>query len=229
MKATNDPDTMRYHEAMKAPDAQQFKEAMIREVNDHTQRKHWRPVLKSSVPMGATILPAVWAMKRKRRIATREVYKWKSRLNLGGYKQRIFDETYAPALNWTVIRLFLILSIIHKWHSQQVDFVLAYPQAKAPRPTYMELPSGINIPGLQRKKHCLLVEQNIYGGKDSGRTWYLHLKAGLEQLGFTKSKHGDCVFYRNTTIFIVYTDDCLLFDPKKQNIDKAIQDMKKDI
>mmetsp|Transcript_27049 Transcript_27049/g.38337 ORF Transcript_27049/g.38337 Transcript_27049/m.38337 type:complete len:124 (-) Transcript_27049:598-969(-) len=85
-------------------------------------------------------------MSRKRKIATREIYKWKSRLNLGGHKQTIFDEASTPAHNWTAIRLFLILSILHKWHTQQVDFVLAYPQANASRPTYMELSKGINIP-----------------------------------------------------------------------------------
>jgi len=227
MKATNDPDTMYHHEAMKEPDAEQFKLAMVKEVNDHTNRRHWVVVLRTDVPVGVTILPAVWAMKRKRRIATGLVYKWKARLNLGGHKQFIEAETFAPALTWTVIRLFLTLSVILGWHSRQVDFVLAYPQAEIPRPTYMELPRGINIPGLDRSKHVLKVLRNIYGGKDAGRTWYLHLKERLESIGFIQSKFDECVFYRNTTIFIVYTDDGIFFDPKKENIDDAIADMAK--
>jgi hypothetical protein len=74
-KATADPDTMYLHKAMRAPDAAQFKEA------------HWVVVRKTEVPSHAKILPAVWSMKRKRRIETREVYKHKARLNLGGHKQ----------------------------------------------------------------------------------------------------------------------------------------------
>ena len=35
-KANADPDTMYYHEAMRAPDAKQFREAMQKEVDDHT-------------------------------------------------------------------------------------------------------------------------------------------------------------------------------------------------
>lgn len=227
-KATNDPDTLYMHEALKAPDANEFKKAMVKEVVDQTQRKHWRVMLKKDVPQGETILPAVWSMKRKRRIATREVYKWKSRLNLGGHKMiygKHYDETYAPALAWSTIRLFLILTIINNWKSRQIDFVLAYPQAPVPRPTYMELPQGIIFPGLDRKKHCLEILRNVYGGKDAGRTWYLYLKDGLEQLGFKQSQQDECVFYRGKTIFLVYTDDAIIIAPDDSEIDQCIADL----
>jgi hypothetical protein len=61
-KATNDPNTLYMHEALKAPDAKEFKKAMIKEVQDQTQRKHWCVMLKKDVPHGETILPAVWSM-----------------------------------------------------------------------------------------------------------------------------------------------------------------------
>ena len=32
----------------------------------------------NDVPKNATLLPAMWQMKRKRHIKTREVYKWKA-------------------------------------------------------------------------------------------------------------------------------------------------------
>jgi Reverse transcriptase (RNA-dependent DNA polymerase) len=227
-KATNDPDTLYMHEALKAPDAEEFKKAMIKEVQDQTQQKHWRVMLKKDVPHGETILPAVWSMQQKRRIATREVYKWKSRLNLGGHKMipgKHFDETYAPALAWSTICLFLILTILNCWKSRQIDFVLAYPQAPVPRPTYMELPQGINFPGLDRKQHCLEILKNVYGGKDAGITWYLYFKDGLEQLGFEQSKQDECVFYRGKTIFLVYTDDAIILAPDDSTIDQCISDL----
>jgi hypothetical protein len=45
-KATSDLDTLYMHEAMKAPDADQFKEAMRREVKEHTHKGHWKVVRK---------------------------------------------------------------------------------------------------------------------------------------------------------------------------------------
>ena len=229
MKASSDPDTLYMNEAMREPDANKFKEAMIKEVKDHTERKHWEVMEKKDVPRGETILPAVWAMRRKRRIATREVYKWKSRLNLGGHKMiagKHYDQTYAPALSWLTIRLFLILTIMNGWKARQIDFVLAYPQADIPRPTFMELPRGINFPGLNRNKHCLRIKKNIYGGKDSGRTWYLHLRKGLESLGFQSTNNDECIFIRGTTVLLIYTDDVIIIDKESDiNIDKCIQDL----
>ncbi len=71
--ASADPDTMYYHEAMREPDRAEFIKAMEKEVKSHTENRVWELVPRSSVPPGIKILPAVWAMRRKRRIATREV------------------------------------------------------------------------------------------------------------------------------------------------------------
>ena len=64
-KASSDPDTLYYHEAMNEPDADKFRKAMVKEVQDHTKQKHWEAIQKDQVPKGEDILPAVWAMKRK--------------------------------------------------------------------------------------------------------------------------------------------------------------------
>jgi hypothetical protein len=88
LAASSDPDTMYYHEAMREPDKSiKFLNAMQKEVDSHSANGVWELVPKSQVPKDVQILPAVWAMKRKRRIATREVYKWKARLNIDGSKQ----------------------------------------------------------------------------------------------------------------------------------------------
>ena len=92
--------------------------------------------------------------------------------------------------------------MIFGWHSRQIDFVLAYPQADIKRPTYMEIPKGVKFEGIDRNKHCLHVKKNVYGGRESGRTWFLFMKQGLIDLGFKQSKFDECVFYRRTTTFL---------------------------
>ena len=81
-KASGDPDLIYIHQAMRAPDRRHFISAMIKEVEDHVQRKHWKliPILK--VPLTTKILDLVWAMKYKRDIMTRKVSKYKARLNM---------------------------------------------------------------------------------------------------------------------------------------------------
>jgi Reverse transcriptase (RNA-dependent DNA polymerase) len=121
-KATSNPDTMYYHEAMKESDAPQFREAMKKEVDDHTAKMHWEMVRRDQIPAGIKVLPAVWAMKRKRRFATREIYKWKARLNIGGHMQQYgvhYWETYSPVVQWTTIHLCLVLAMINRWPTGQ--------------------------------------------------------------------------------------------------------------
>ena len=114
--ASSDPDTMYLHEARRQPDWPQFQLAMKEEVQAHESRKHWKLIKRAALPVGVSVLPSVWSMKRKRRIATREIYKWKARLNVHGGKQVHgvnFWETYAPVVNWTSIRLHLILALLN--------------------------------------------------------------------------------------------------------------------
>ena len=125
-------------------------------------------------------------MKRKRRLGTREVYKWKARLNLHGgktVKGVHYDETYSPVVRWATIRFVLALTLLFGWYSRQIDFVLAYPQADMRSEVFMEFPPGMRRGNLHRT-HCLKLLKNLYGGKNSGRIWYEHLKEGLEKLGF---------------------------------------------
>ena len=130
--ASSNPDILYYDEAMRAKDAKQFEQAMRKEIDSHENNAHWKIVRRSDLTPGTPVLPSVWAFRRKRRIATNEVYKWKARINVHGGKQIHginYWETYAPVVGWPTIRLFLITMLLNNWKSRQIDFVLAFPQA----------------------------------------------------------------------------------------------------
>ena len=176
---------------------------------------------RSDLPTGTRVLPAVWSMKRKRRIFTGEIYRWKSRLTIDGSKQRYgidYDETYSPVITWPAARFFLILSLIQGWHTRQLDFVLAYPQADVDRDLYMEIPKGVHIPGTGRGTHVLKLIKNLYGQRQAGRVWYDHLTRGLKELGFVQSSVDECVFYYKTSVFLVYVDDTILLGPNEKEL-----------
>jgi Reverse transcriptase (RNA-dependent DNA polymerase) len=133
LKATSDPGTLYYHKAMKEDNALQFRTAMTKEVDNHMSKRHRELVHRNRIPEGVQVLPAVWAMKCKRQIATSEIYKWKARLNIRGHMQKYsvhFWETYSPVVCWTTIRLCLALALLGGWSTRHLDFVQAYPQAK---------------------------------------------------------------------------------------------------
>jgi hypothetical protein len=234
-KASTDPDTMYHHQAMKQPDREKFQEAMEKECEAHYKEGNYRLVKRSEVPKGATLLSSVWQMKRKRKPSTGEISKYKARMNVDGsqmIKGLHYEETYAPVVQWATIRFFVSLAILSNWHTRQLDFVLAYTQADIERDLYIKLPAGFTLPDRtiteqDRTDYVLKLEKNLYGQKQAGRVWYLHLKKNLLKLGFKPSEHDECVFYYGKTNFIVYTDDTILLGPDQQEINTLVKKLGK--
>jgi hypothetical protein len=91
---------------------------------------------------------------------------------------------------------------------------------------YLEIPQGFEFEG-SRKTHCLQLVKNLYGSKAAGRVWQQHLFKGLADIGFTQSGTDECVFYRGSTMFMVYTDDGIFCGPDKEEIDQCMQELGK--
>jgi hypothetical protein len=126
--ATSDPDTMYWHQAMQQPDKAEFLNAAEAEVKSHVDNEYFVLMERSSLLRGTKVLASVWLMKRKRRILSRKIYKWKARLHCHEGQQEHginFWETYSPVVNWFSICLFLVTSILQGWDTRQIDFVLA--------------------------------------------------------------------------------------------------------
>jgi hypothetical protein len=226
--ASSDPDTMYWHQAMQEPDRADFMKAAVDEVKSHVDNDHFVLVSRDELPKGTKVLASVWSMKRKRRILTREIYKWKARLNAHGGQQEHginFWETYSPVVNWFSIRLFLVISILRGWETRQIDFVLAFPQADVECDIYMEVPPGFDLKG-QKKKYCLKLKKNIYGTKQAGRVWNKHLNKGLIKLGYKPSLIDPCVYYKGETVFMLYVDDGIFAGPNKDEIEGLIKGLK---
>ena len=227
--ASDNPDILYWDQAMKAPDKAQFVEAVGTELDGHEKMGNYEPVPLSQVPKGTKLIDMVWSMRRKRRINTQEVYKWKARLNVHGGQQEHgvhYWDTYAPVVTWQTVRLFLILSILLGWQSRQLDFVMAYPQAPAEMPLYLKLPQGYRRNGITRKTHALKLLRNVYGQKQAGRVWNKYMDLGMREIGFKPSKFDPCLYYRGSVVFLVYIDDCIVFGPTNDSIDQVVTDLR---
>ena len=131
------------------------------------------------------------------------------------------------------------MSLVHGWHTRQIDFVLAYPQAKVSNDVFMHVPErfkvennkltlDLNAPSPWQQQHKLKLLKNVYGLKDAGATWFNHLKDGLFKRKFTQSQVDPCLFYKKDLIIITYVDDCILFTPRPELADHFIKDMQRD-
>ncbi len=123
-------DIMYLQQALKQPDAKEFVQAVIKEVNGHVDSNNWMLQKWSNVPEDIQIVSSLWSLQCKCNLTTNELKSHKNRLNLHGVKQVYgmnYFETYAPAVTWFTIRLMITFRIIFCWALQQVDFVMAYP------------------------------------------------------------------------------------------------------
>ena len=132
---------------MVQPDWQQFIKAMVKEIHTHQEQKHWAVMPIEEVPKGPKILDSIWPMRRKRKIGTGLISKYKARLNAHGGQHKYgvnYWKTFAPVVQWTTIQV-ITLTMIQEWHTCQLDFVLAYPQAEVEGNIYMKLPKGLSL------------------------------------------------------------------------------------
>jgi Reverse transcriptase (RNA-dependent DNA polymerase) len=132
-------------------------------------------------------------------------------------------ETYAPVVTWAAIRIVLVLVLMYKWSTVQIDFVLAYPQADVECDIYMKISRDFEIEGKTRRSHVLKLIKNLYGQKQAGRVWNQHLHKNLLDLGWKQSKADDCLYYKNQVMFAVYVDDGIFVSPDDNQLAEELK------
>ena len=218
-------DTPRWNDAMNGPDAEGFRKAMDDEIELLESLDSWDVVPREkAIREGKRVLDSVWSFKRKR-FPNGEVKKLKARFCVRGDQQRAgidFDETFSPVVGWSTIRIMLNLSIMLELKTKQVDFTLAFVQAKLPPGRYIEMPRCFEQEGM-----ILELKRNLYGGCDAGMNFFLLLKTELEKRGFRPSASDPCLFINEKTgcMILCYVDDCVLFHESEKVIDATLKDL----
>ena len=119
MKAsmTHNPDTYRLYEAISDEHLDDLPSAMVKCIADLEQRNTWKVVKKTSLPLGANLLPSTWAFKINRYPDGR-MRKNKARFCVRGDCQiKILDyfESYAPVASWSTIQMVINISDQRVW------------------------------------------------------------------------------------------------------------------
>ena len=159
------------------------------------------------------ILPGTWTFKLKRR-PDGTVKKYKARYCVRGNLQEGSEETYAPVVSFSTVRLFLFLSLLLEWSTCTVDFNNAFVQADLDDPGWIHLPRGFHSSGSRRK--CLRLKKSLYGLRSAPKLWNQHIVSALLSVGFIQSSVDKCLFYKVDVIAILYVDDLgLAFSTEK--------------
>ena len=204
-----------YRQAMSGPQAEQWREAITKELTGLIALKTWDLVPLASLPAGANVMHChfVFAIKRK---ADGSIDKFKARLVADGNTQKHgvdFNRVFATVVKALTIRLVLAIAAARDYNLTSLDIRQAYLQATIDEDLYMRAPPGVNSRGGELV--CKL-RRSLYGLKQAGREWAQLLTAFLISWGFVRSTIDVCLYTyeKSGTILwaLVYVDDILIVD-----------------
>ena len=222
--SVGDPDTLSWDQAMNdVAHLEEWMKAALQEIASLEKHGTWEVDDQSNAQ--GKILPGTWVFRIKR-APDGTILKFKARYCVRGDLQTTQQETYAPVVGWSTIRLFLILSILLQWDTKAIDFSQAFVQAALSYPIWIHLPRGFHT-GKESKK-CLKLVKSLYGLAEAPRLWYLHLfDALVNKLGFTQSKIDACLLMKKGMMIVVFVDDCAISYQHEKDYHKLISDLRK--
>ena len=172
-----------FQQEMNGPQADSFYEEMVTEMNMLDGIDPWEIVPRDNVG-NSNILDTTWAFKVKR-YPDGSIRKCKAKICVRGNQQEYgynYFDMYAPAVSWNTVRLLIIVAALLGLSTKQVDYTLAFVQAKLD-PT--DLPIFIEMPRMfEKPAHVLRLKRSLYGLRQTPLNFFLHLKKGLEQRNF---------------------------------------------
>lgn len=214
-------DPISYAEAMRSPQASQWRLGTDNEFHSLNENNTWKLVPR---PTDQHVLGGKWVFKTKRDIHGK-VLKYKARWVVQGFRQEYgvdYDETYASVVKTNSYRVLLALATIFGWNVDHIDFVTAFLNGFIRgRKIYVEQP-----PGYEKGTNlvCELLRA-LYGLKQSPRIWYQLLHDFLATICFVRveSDHSIFVSHSGHIMIGIYVDDMLIAGPSKEAIQQFKQ------
>jgi hypothetical protein len=204
-----------YKEAMASAEAQKWKEACLIEYNTLKSKNTWTLVPRTR---DLKVIDGKWVLKIK---DPYRVPLYKARWVARGFQQQYgvdFFETFANTVNTTAWRLILAIAGYLDWEIKQWDVKSAFPNANLKEKVYIEQPMGFIDP--EKPDWVYQLNRALYGLKQSGREWELHLKGLLEARGLYPLKTDQSIYLNKTgdLILMAYVDDLIVLSPKNDKI-----------
>ena len=212
--AASKEDNPTWKEATNGPFAEEYWEACKTEIATLEGMEAWE-VVKRTIEMN--VIPSTWAFKCKR-FPDGLIKKFKARFCARGDMQIEgvdFFETYAPVVQWTTIRLMLILEVLLGLKSKQGDVTAAFLHAdfEEGEEVFVEMPRGFRQDG-----KVLKLRKTLYGCRQSPRAFWKYLVAKMDVCGMKQSQFDPCLFVGDHVIAICYVDDILFWSKDDKHI-----------
>ena len=190
---------------MSGPFKEEYWKAAVKEIETLEEMGAWEVVDREE---DMNVIGSIWAFKLKR-YPDGVVKKFKARFCARGDQQLEgvdFFETYAPVVQWTTVRLILILEVLLQLKSKQGDVIAAFLHADLEKneKVYVEMPLGFWTKG-----KVLKLKKTLYGLRQSLRAFWKFLTKAMIGAGMHVSKSDPCLFVSEKVIAVAFVDDIL--------------------
>ena len=163
----------------------------------------------SELPPGRKAVQCKWVLRIKRD-KDGQISQFKGCLVAKGFTQvfgQDFTFTFAPVACWDSIHSILCIATLNDYKLRHIDMKNAYLNAPLQEEIYMVAPEGCGSRYWRLRK-------GLYGLRQAGRQWYLHLHETYSSLGFTRCQSDWSVYVRKSpsalSISATSVDDLLL-------------------
>ena len=214
--AASKQDNPNWWQAMDSEFAEEFWKAAVTEIETLEAMGAWEVVDKTDE---MNVIDSTWAFKIKR-YPDGLIKKFKGRFCARGDQQIEgidFFETYAPVVQWTTVRLMLILEVLLDLKSKQGDVTAAFLHAdlEEGEEVYVRMPRGF-----QKKGKVLKLKKTLYGLRQSPRAFWKYMVQKMEACGMPQSKLDPCLFVGEKVICVCFVDDLLFWARDAEDIHK---------
>jgi hypothetical protein len=217
-------DNPSWKQAMNGPFKAEYWEAAVKEIETLEAMGAWEVVDRSEAE---NVIDSIWAFKLKR-FPDGMVKKFKARFCARGDQQLEgvdFFETYAPVVQWTTVRLMLILEVLLDLKSKQGDVTAAFLHGELGEneKVYVEMPLGFRKPG-----KVLKLKKTLYGLRQSPRAFWKYLTNAMEAVGMKVSKLDPCLFVGDKVMAVAFVDDILFWSTDEAYINELGSKLRKE-
>ncbi|KAM9933214.1 hypothetical protein OXX80_007164 [Metschnikowia pulcherrima] len=213
-------------QARKLPDWDHWKEACLTEMAAHSENGTFDAVL---CPKGVKPVGCRWVFTIK------DSGLYKARLVAKGYTQVEgidYNETFAPVIKHTTLRLILAIAASSGMVVQQLDVSSAFLHANLDEDIFMKQPPGFHVDPVSKvegQEYVLKLNKSLYGLKQAPLMWNETINAELLKQGFKRAVNEPCLYYKGqgseVLVVALYVDDLLIVGSHETEIDKVKKDL----
>jgi hypothetical protein len=174
----------------------------------------------AELPPGRKVVKSKWVLHIKRDKDS-QISQFKGCLVAKGFTQTFGHDltfTFAPVARWEPIRSILCIAALHDYELWHIDVKSTYLNAPLEEKIYLIAPESCGSP-----YWCL--RKGLYGLRQAGHQWYLHLNEAYSSLGYTWCESNWSVYICQSafslTILATSVDDLLLASDSKQESNLA--------